>query len=219
MVYNATIKKFFEYSLRCARGSGFINNVYFSSNPLKLYLARSNLVMIIYAVQHVKNKIDALDFGLGFGILLPEPSEIFGRIVGLDVDENKLTSEAKIIRYHSIHNVNLVCRSLDVEFDDFYDESFDSIVADNVLEHISYHYQILQNFYRIPRTDGLLIITLPSKNAIYRMFESKNDGHILRSIKDIHSLLVKIGKDFIEVGSFDAAPNFLTHNFSKPVEA
>ena len=39
MVYNATIKKFFEYSLRCARGSGFINNVYFSSNLLKLYLA------------------------------------------------------------------------------------------------------------------------------------------------------------------------------------
>jgi hypothetical protein len=51
------------------------------------------------------------------------------------------------------------------------------------------------------------------------MFESKNDGHILRSGKEIHSLLVRISKDFTEVGSLDTAPIFLTRIFSKSVEA
>lgn len=174
---------------------------------------------IIYAVQHVKNKNDTLYFGSGFGILLSVPSEIFGGIVGLDVEENQLTAAAEIIIDHSIRNVNSVCRSLDVEFDGFDDESLDCIVVDNVLEQISYHQQILQKFYRILRTDGLLIISLPSVNAIYRMFESKHDRHFLRSGKKIYSLLVRISEDFTEVGSLDTAPIFLTRIFSKPVEA
>lgn len=173
----------------------------------------------IYAIQHVKNKNEALDFGPGFGILLPVLSEISGRIVGLDVDENQLTAAAKIIKDHSIRNVNLVCISTDMEFDDFDYESYDFIAADNVSEHINYHEQILQSFCRILRTYGLLIISLPSENAIYRMFESRNDGHILRGSKEIHSLLMTTSKDFIEVGSLDTAPIFLTRIFSKPVEA
>ena len=218
MSHNATTEKLLEYSLKCARESGFISNVYFSFNPLKRYIVRSNLIKIISAVQHVKNKNDVLDFGPGFGILLPPLSEIYCRIVGLDVDENQVIAAAKIIKDHSIPNVNLVCRSPEVEFDEFDDESFDCIVADNVLEHINYHDKILQNFYRILRADGLLIISLPSENALYRLFESKNDGHVLRRSKEIHSLLRKIGKDFIEVGSLDTPPIFIARMFSKSSE-
>lgn len=111
-----------------------------------------------------------------------------------------------------------MCRSLDVELDEFEAESFDCIVADNVLEHIGYYDYIQQNFYRIPRADGLLIISLPGEKALNRLFESKNDGHFLRRSKEIHSFLRKISKDFTDVGSLDTLPFFIARIFSKSSE-
>lgn len=218
MYGSSTTKKLFEYTLMCAKESGFTNNIYFSSNPLKRYFVRTNLIKIISSVQRLTNKNDVLDFGPGFGMLLPALSKIFTRTVALDVDKNQLTSAAKIIKNFSIPNVKLVYRSLEVEFDDFDDESFDCIVVDNVLEHISYHDEILQNFHRILRMNGLLVISLPTENVLYRLLENKNDGHVLRSSKEIHSLLGRISKDFIGMGSLNTPPIYLIQLFSKSAE-
>lgn len=211
MHYDPDNKKMLQYVLTCAKDSGFTTNLYFSANPLKRYFVRTNLMKFITAVKNVRNKKDVLDFGPGL-------SRIFDRITGLDIDENQCLSAKKIIRDNSIPNVNVVCKSPDVEFEDFQDESFDCIIAHNVLEHIRYHEQILWNFYCILRQDGQLIVSLPSENIIYRTFESKNYGHFLRSSKEIQALLRDIGKYFKEVENLDIKPIFLTRIFLKAMK-
>lgn len=216
MLDNVTVGDLMKYSLKCAMKSGFTNNLYFSSNILKRHFVRSNFMKVISAtVQNSTKKGTCLDFGPGFGMSLPALSKIFDRTVGLDIDENQLIPAAKIIKDHSISNVDLVCRSPDKEFDDFITESFDCIIADNVLEHISDNYQILQNFYRILKVDGILIISLPTENIIYRLFESKGDGHVLRTKKQINSLLKNIESSFTEIGRLDTPPFFLLRIFQK----
>lgn len=220
MFYKDTVRNLVKYSLKCAIESGFTNNLYFSSNILRRHFVISNLMKIISAtVRYPTNKEKCIDFGPGFGILLPALSKIFDSTVGLDIDENQLISALKIVRDHSISNVELTFRTPDKEFDDFITESFDCIIVDNVLEHISDHDNVLQNFYRILRVGGILIISLPSANIIYRQFESKNDGHVLRIKKQINSLLRKIESGYTEIGRMDTPPFFLLRIFQKSVAA
>lgn len=218
MLYKDTVGDLMKYTLRSAMESGFTNNLYFSPNILKRHFVRSNFQKVISAtVRYSTNKETCLDFGPGFGILLPALSKIFDRTVGLDIDKNQLIPAAKIMKDHSISNVDLVCRPPEIEFDDFISESFDCIVADNVLEHISDHYQIIRNFYRILKMGGILIISLPTENIIYRLFESEGDGHVLQTKKQINSLLEKIGSSFTEIGRLNTPPFFLLRIFQKSV--
>ena len=79
------------------------------------------------------------------------------------------------------------------DLDYFNDKLFGYIISDNVLEHIGYHDQSLQNFYHILHKGGLLIFSLPGENTMHGTFKSKKDVHILRKNKEMHSLLRKIG--------------------------
>ena len=216
MMYKGTVEDLLEYSLKCAIETGLTNNLYFSPNILKSHVVKSNLKKVISStLQYSTCKETCLDFGPGFGILLPALSKIFNRTVGLDIDENQLAPAARIMKDHSISNVDLICRPSETEFELFGAGSFDCIVADNVLEHIRYHDNILENFKRILRVGGILIVSLPSENFIYRLFESKDDGHVLRTKKQINSLLKNIKRNFTEKGRLDTPPFYLLRIFQK----
>lgn len=218
MSLNSTTQNLLKYNLMWIRNSGFINNFYFPSDPLKLYLRRSNVIEIISAVRDLKNKNYALYFGPGFGILLPASSEIIGRIVSLDVHEIHLTAASKIINDQMIFTVNLVHRTSNVEFNGLYDESFNCIIEYDDSEHKGYHDQILENFCRIFRADGFFIISLLKEKDLYELLEGKDDAHTPGKSKEIRFFLRNTCSDLIEIRDLDEPPIFLARIFSKLVE-
>lgn len=159
-----------------------------------------------------------MDFEAEFGILVPALLKIFDRIVGLNMDENQLIPAAEIVKNHSISIVDLVFRLPEIEFDDFITWSSNSIIADDVLEHIGDHNQILRNFYRIHNAGGILITSLSTENIICRPFESKGDGHILRTETQINSLLENIWSNFTEIGRLNVLLFFLLRIIHKCAE-
>ncbi len=115
-----------------------------------------------------------------------------------------------------MHSHNMGPNHPDLDY--FNDKLFGYIISDNVLEHIGYHDQSLQNFYHILHKGGLLTFSLPGENTMHGTFKSKKDVHILRKNKEMHSLLRKIDKDFIEAESLITPSIFLMQIFSKSVE-
>lgn len=92
--------------------------------------------MIIGSISELHFRNTCLDFGSGFGFLLPALSKLFKSVVGLDVDEGQINSSKTLVKKAALPNVSLILKNLENEFDDFQGSSFDCIVADNVLGHI-----------------------------------------------------------------------------------
>ena len=115
------------------------------------------------------------------GIMLPALAREFKHVVAIDIDENQLNSANTLVSKCEIDNVEFILGKEENELAIFGDSEFDCIIADNVLEHIESTELIIHKFYRILSDNGVLIVSLPSQNVIYRMLESKNDGHVLRT--------------------------------------
>ena len=199
----------------CARKANRINNLYFSRNLIKRYFVRRNFINIIGSLGIVTGGDSCLDFGPGMGIMIPALARRFRHVVALDIDQKQLKSAKELISKCDIGNVEFVLGKEENELGIFEDGKFDCIIADNVLEHIENTAPIISEFYRILNEKGVLIISVPSQNFIYRMFENENDGHVLRTHSQITDLIGKIGHLYSQIHEFDVFPFFKTCVFMK----
>lgn len=199
----------------CARQSGRVNNLYFARNPVKRFFVRRNFMNILSGLVYATIRENCLDFGPGMGIMLPALAMEFKHVSAIDIDEKQLNSAKTIISKCEIGNVELVLGKEENELGMFEDSVFDCIIADNVLEHIENTEGIISEFYRILSENGALIISLPSQNSIYRMFESENDGHVLRTHSQIMDLINKLRSQYSRFYEFDVFPFFKTFALTK----
>lgn len=149
------------------------------------------------------------------GIMLPALAKEFKHIVAIDIDENQLNSANTLVSRCEIDNVEFILGQEENELGIFEDSAFDCIIADNVLEHIESTELIISEFYIILSDSGVLIVSLPSQNAIYRMFENKDDGHILRTYSQIIDLIGKFRSRYSRFNEFDVFPFFITFALTK----
>lgn len=170
---------------------------------------------VLKAVLLSKNRDTAMDFGPGFGILLPPLSEVFEKTVALEIDDLELSYCRHILNANAIFNVQLILKSEENEFDDFKGEYFDCIVADNVLEHNLHAKEIIGHLFDILKKGGVLVISLPTENLIYRLFESKKDGHVFRSNREINDLIAYARSMLSEIATFDVLPFWYTRAYLK----
>lgn len=203
----ALLKKFFEYSMGCLRESGFINNIYFSSNIMKRFFVKSDLTKVISI--KIQSSINRKIYpSSGREKSLPVLSKIF---------ENILTHLAKIIKDHSIFNNEVVCGFPNKKFTYFVAKSFACIILDNVLERISDHDRMHKKSNIVFTVGRILMISFPTKNIIFTLFESKIEGHVFRTYKHINSLLRKIWNSFIEMRWLDTSLFFRLQKIQKSV--
>lgn len=200
---------------KCSKVAGSTHNLYFSKNMVKRYYVRRNFSNILECLGRASNFKRCLDFGFGMGIMLPGLSSVFEGVIDIDIDIKQLEAAEKVRNACNLKNVQLIVRSEENELTDFDNGSFDCIIADNVLEHITDPAPIVLEFYRILAEGGVLIVPLPSQNAIYRLFENKNDGHVLRTSKQILGLINEIESIFIPISRSDIFPFFITRIFRK----
>jgi ubiquinone/menaquinone biosynthesis C-methylase UbiE len=199
----------------CAVRSGRVNNLYFAGNPVKTFFIRRNFNHVLSGLGYVAHRGKCLDFGPGMGIMLPALAREFKHVIAIDIDENQLNSANTLVSNCEIDNVEFILGKEENELGIFEDSAFDCIIADNVLEHIESTELIISEFYRILSDSGVLIVSLPSQNAIYRMFENKDDGHVLRTYSQIIDLIGKFRSHYSRFNEFDVFPFFKTFALTK----
>jgi SAM-dependent methyltransferase len=136
----------------------------------KLFYAGLNLVLL--RAWHVRREIknffksrdgqtNVLDAGCGFGQYSYFIAKKFrnSNVIGVDINEERIKESEKFAREEGIENLKFDIADLE---NLNYEESFDLILAVDVLEHIENDVKVLKNFYRALKKDGLLIISTPS---------------------------------------------------------
>lgn len=129
---------------------------------------------IIFSMLHLKRGDTVLDLGSGTGYFAEEMCEEHATALCLDISLENLLS----IKKRHLDNVCLI--QAEGEKLPFKDESFDSILCSEVIEHIREDRVVLQEIARILRPGGSCIITVPSSE--YR-FPSVID---LLRVKTVH---------------------------------
>ena len=146
------------------------------------YLKKRSLISKIYRnfylypilQKNLKNPV--LDVGCGIGDYL----KFNRKSIGADI--NPFNIDTLILEGHNavlIKNEKL----------DFKDNSFNSVLLDNVLEHISEPKPLLEEIKRVLCRDGILLIGLPGLKG----YNSDDDHKINYSNDELNSLIEPLG--------------------------
>lgn len=108
---------------------------------------------------------------------------------GVDgVDISDKTIEHAQSRYVKLDNVNFhVADCTDLPFPD---DTFDRVVSFETLEHLEAHDQLMSEFRRVLKPDGLLILSSPDKAIYTDELQTENEYHVRELYRDeLESLL------------------------------
>lgn len=170
---------------------GFIELApYIHKNPLVRWVFWKRLET---ALSFAEQKAKVLDFGAGSGIFMPTLSKNFKEAHCLDLNTNALHHVKKLFNLSNVKIVQGKAGKLPYK-----DEEFDIIFATDVLEHFPDSFEIQKEFQRVLKKQGLLIISGPTENFLYRMarkFMYKRAKPI-DHYTDIHHVLEKTSKLF-----------------------
>ncbi|HEX8445989.1 MAG TPA: methyltransferase domain-containing protein [Sphingomonas sp.] len=98
-----------------------------------------------------------LEVGVGTGISLPDYAPE-SRLVGIDISEEMLERARHRVNGLGLHNVEAI-RVMDAEALDFPDGAFDVVVAQYVVTAVPHPERALDEFLRVVRPGGLIVIT------------------------------------------------------------
>lgn len=132
----------------------------------------------------VKGKVVAdIACGEGYGSSLL--ASVAKTVTGIDLDKN--TIELAQEKYSSHSNLNyLQSNALDLNIND---DCFDVVVSFETLEHLYEHQELLEEFKRVLKPDGLLIISTPDKD-VYSEENDHNHYHVKELTKIKFATLV-----------------------------
>jgi len=116
----------------------------------------------------------AIDFGCGFGLVLPAMRENFARTLGIDlVPELGQKLVERWDEDHTDARNQMERGSLKIgdpsELSKISDASVDVILALDVLEHFKSLDEVLSEFHRLLSPKGTLIVSGPTENGMYQL--------------------------------------------------
>lgn len=103
-----------------------------------------------------------LDMGCGVGLLCNAFADRFSRIVGVDGSALKIARARQMVRHPHVEFVNAM-------FDEFFTtERFDTILATNVLEHMTDPGTFLSHLINMLAPGGQIILTVPNAMSLHK---------------------------------------------------
>lgn len=108
-------------------------------------------------------KLKILDAGCGTGRTM-EDLESYGTVTGIDISWEALS----FCRQRGFQNLQQADLSEPVSFKD---ESFNLIVSLDVLEHVKKDEVAMQEFFRILKKEGLLVLTVPAHPRLWSYWD------------------------------------------------
>lgn len=139
----------------------------------------NNLLWHIKAViRHIPLRGRVLDVGCGFGlhsILLKESARDISRVVGIDIDKEKIEVFKKLIKQFKLKNCQ--AHVADAENLPFPDNSFDCIYCNESLSHVKNIKRALSEAYRVLKNRGRIIVSDTEKWNPYALWFVYGKGH------------------------------------------
>ena len=139
---------------------------YSHRNPFINWLFWQRLRKVMEHIQRPTSYEHVLDFGCGSGVMLPFLSQISSQVTAIDVD---LLPIERVQRHIPLAiNVEIKDATKN-KISDLPANSFDLIIALDVLEHVKDLPRTLNELLGLLKTDGQLIISGPTENILYRI--------------------------------------------------
>ncbi len=113
---------------------------------------------MVHVLEHVQPGDKLIDVGCGIGEFIIRLQDRFHTLVGVDISGREIECAKKRIR--NSPNIFLHCGEL--QSFHFPDEHFDVCLCLDVLEHLQNLSRLLGETYRILKSKGILIVTVPN---------------------------------------------------------
>ena len=131
-----------------------------------------------------KSVLDAA-CGEGYGSVLL--SQYADSVVGVDIDEKSINHANSKYQKDNLKYVKASC--IELPFDD---NSFDVIVSFETLEHLAEQSQMLEEFNRVLKKDGLLMISTPDKKHYTDATGFTNEFHVKELYREEFKELIDV---------------------------
>jgi 2-polyprenyl-3-methyl-5-hydroxy-6-metoxy-1,4-benzoquinol methylase len=170
---------------------------YLHRNPAMRWMAWQRVTVAAEFLRHCGNSLKGkagsaiMDFGCGTGVLFDEATKYAETVYGVDI---VLDPARLLVDEWNLDKVTL----LDPEQAEkqIPDKSVDTIIAAEVLEHIDPVESTLNFFRSRLKSDGSLIVSLPTESMLYRMGRrlAGFHGHYhLNNAQSIHQQILQAG--------------------------
>lgn len=140
----------------------------------------------LYPKLYKQLKGKCLDIGCGLGDFLL----LYRDIVGVDINKD-------CVNYCKSNDLNVTLMDFDIL--PFENNSFDSIILDNVIEHIQYPGNLLSEIKRVLAPNGILLIGVPCDKG-YKYDDDHKNFYEISSLKEL------LKEDFIFKKHFYTPP-------------
>jgi SAM-dependent methyltransferase len=172
----------------------------------------------LYDKVGLKNAGKILDVGCGTGVITLDIAEnTNGSVIGVDIDEEKMKEAVRLAEDQS----NMTIQNANAENLPFEDETFDLVVFNIVLMHITNQQKAINEMARVTKKGGVVLATLEPdhagvinypENALTPLVQRsiENAGGDIRAGRKLKYLFTNAGLD-VTIG-FDTEPEFLLIN-------
>jgi ubiquinone/menaquinone biosynthesis C-methylase UbiE len=116
----------------------------------------------LMGLSRAQNRDRVLDFGGGNGVLAPTLSKRYREVISVDLQPEMLQ---RVVQQSQLKNVTIRAEELSAAA--LQAESFDTVVAADVLEHIPDFMPIVRELRRVLKPGGELLVSAPSENLLY----------------------------------------------------
>ena len=116
----------------------------------------------LMALSRAERRDRVLDFGGGNGVLAPTLSRRYRSVTCVDLQPQMLR---RVVDGQRLQNVTI--REEELSAAKLEEESFDTIIAADVLEHIPDFMPIVRELRRVLKPGGELLVSAPSENLLY----------------------------------------------------
>lgn len=191
-----------------------ISNRNMAQNPL---VVKRKVNSFLLYESFLKNSVKILDWGCGDSVVSLMIRETYKnqtiKISGCDIFDAEERSHSPLF-----HSVGLSYSALIHPYQlPYADASFDTVIANGVLEHAANDMESLKELYRVLEDDGVFIITfLPNQRSytecinefLYRFWSKKHVFHRRRyRLKEIKSMLLHSGFEPLSSGYHQVIPS------------
>lgn len=139
---------------------------YSHRNPIINWLFWQRLRKVMEHIQRPTPYARVLDFGCGSGVMLPYLSQISSQVTAMDVDLLPLERVQAYIPLSSNVEVKDATKN---NISDLPANSFDLVIALDVLEHVKDLPRTLNELLALLKQGGQLIVSGPTENILYRI--------------------------------------------------
>ncbi|MBL8080687.1 MAG: class I SAM-dependent methyltransferase [Anaerolineales bacterium] len=169
---------------------------YSHRNPIINWLFWQRLRKVMEYIQSPTSYTNILDFGCGSGVMLPYLSSISAQVTAMDVDLLPIQSVQKYIPLAKNVDVKDATKTV---ITDLPANSFDLIIALDVLEHVHDLPRTLNELLTLLKPGGQLIVSGPTENILYKIGRKVagpeySGAYHERGIAEIKAELMKTSK-------------------------